>query len=75
MATPAIYVVGSDDKESLVNYSNHGEYVAVDLVGKAFVLRRGDQSAKLYNDAFVAPKLDAQSPQPAEKAQHSFWPF
>ncbi|MGA7673459.1 MAG: TrbG/VirB9 family P-type conjugative transfer protein [Rhizomicrobium sp.] len=75
VATPAIYVVGSDDKESLVNYSNHGEYVAVDLVGKAFVLRRGDQSAKLYNDAFVAPKLDAQSPQPAEKAQHSFWPF
>ncbi|MGA7712417.1 MAG: TrbG/VirB9 family P-type conjugative transfer protein [Rhizomicrobium sp.] len=75
VATPAIYVVGSDDKESLVNYSNHGEYVVVDLVGKGFMLRRGDQSAKLYNDAFVVPKLDAQSPQPAEKPQHSSWPF
>lgn len=75
VATPAIYVVGGDDKESLVNYSNHGEYVVVDLVGKAFVLRRGDQSAKLSNDAFVVPKLDAQSPQPVEKVQHSFWPF
>ena len=75
VAAPAIYVVGSDGKESLVNYSNHGEYVVVDLVGKAFVLRRGDQMAKLSNDAFVVPKLDAQSPQPAEKAQRSFWPF
>jgi type IV secretion system protein VirB9 len=75
VATPAIYVVGSDDKESLVNNSNHGEYVVVDLVGKAFVLRRGDQTAKLNNDAFVTPKLDAQSPQPAEKPQRSFWPF
>lgn len=75
VAMPAIYVVGSDDKESLVNYSNRGEYVVVDRVGNAFVLRRGDQSAKLYNDAFVAPKLDAQSPQPVKKAQHGFWPF
>jgi type IV secretion system protein VirB9 len=75
VATPAIYVVGSDDKESIVNFSNRGEYVVVDLVGKAFVLRRGDQSARLNNEAFVVPKLDALSPQPAEKVQHSFWPF
>jgi len=75
ISTPAIYVVGSDGKESLVNYSNHGEYVVVDLVGQAFVLRRGDLSAKLYNDAFVVPKLDAQSPQPAKETPHSFWPF
>jgi type IV secretion system protein VirB9 len=75
VATPAIYVVGTDDKESLVNYSNHGEYVVVDLVGKVFLLRRGDRVVKLFNDAFVAPKLDTLSPQPAKDERRSFWPF
>lgn len=75
VSTPAIYLIGQDNKESLVNFSSHGEYVVVDLVGRAFVLRRGDQSVKLFNDAFVVPKLDALSPQPAKDAPHSFWPF
>ena len=75
VATPAIYVIGSDDKESLVNYANHGEYVAVDLVGKAFVLRRGEHSVRLNNEAFVVPKLDARSPQPVKEPSHSLWPF
>jgi type IV secretion system protein VirB9 len=75
VATPAIYVIGLDKKESLVNYANRGEYVEVDLVGKTFMLRRGELSAKLFNEAYADPKLDAQSPQPAKDAPHSFWDF
>lgn len=75
VAVPAIYVAGLGNKESLVNYANRGEYVVVDLVGKTFMLRRGEQSAKLFNETFADPKLDAQSPQPAKDAPHSFWDF
>ncbi len=75
VATPAIYMVGFDKKESLVNYANRGEYVVVDLVSKTFVLRRGEQSVTLFNEAFTDPKLDAQSPQPAKEASHGFWDF
>jgi len=64
VATPAIYALGSDKGETLLNSRIKGDFVVIDSVGPAFVLRRGTAVAVLYNDGFQAPKLDADAPQP-----------
>ena len=61
---PAIYAQGPDGSESIVNYANRGDYIVVEQVAKAFVLRRGKQSVTLYNDAYHVQGLDAESPKP-----------
>jgi len=63
-AAPAIYALGADRTETLVNFAVKGDYVVVDGVAPAFVLRRGVAVAVLYNDAYQQPKLDADAPQP-----------
>lgn len=63
VAFPAIYAL-ADGKESLVNYGYRGGYIVIEQTGPAFVLRRGDLAATLYNDGFVPPVLDSLSPQP-----------
>ena len=75
VSAPAIYAVGPDNSESLINYSYRGNYVVVEQVAKTFALRRGDRVAILYNDAFVVPHLDALSPQPVAKKDDGIWPF
>jgi len=66
VAAPAVYAVTSGNSESLINYASHGDYMVADVVARAFTLRRGDQTAVLYNDAFIVPSLDALSPQPRD---------
>lgn len=63
-ATPAVYAVGADKTEALVSFTAKGDYLAVDQVAPAFVLRRGNAVSVLYNDAYQTPALDAGSPQP-----------
>jgi type IV secretion system protein VirB9 len=63
-AAPAIYAVGPERAEALVNYTVKGDYVVVDGVAPAFVLRRGGAVAVLYNDAYQQPKLDGDAPRP-----------
>lgn len=65
---PAIYRVAPDKTESLVNYTVKGDFVVVDGVAPAFVLRRGPSVAVLYNDAYQTPALDAAAPQPRPAA-------
>ncbi|BBF80069.1 TrbG/VirB9 family P-type conjugative transfer protein [Asticcacaulis excentricus] len=60
---PAIYAV-LDGKETLVNFGYREGFIVIEQVGPAFVLRRGDLTATVYNDAYVPPALDALSPQP-----------
>ena len=62
--TPAVYAQGPDGGESIVNYANRGDYIVIEQVAKAFVLRRGKQSVTLYNDAYHVQGLDAESPKP-----------
>jgi type IV secretion system protein VirB9 len=69
VAAPAVYALGADNTESLINYANRGDYVVVEQVARGFVLRRGTQSAIVYNEAFVVPALDALSPQPRPDAK------
>ncbi len=65
---PAIYALGPGKTETLVNFAIKGDYVVVDGVEPAFVLRRGAAVAVLYNDAYQQPKLDADAPQPRAEA-------
>jgi type IV secretion system protein VirB9 len=67
VAAPAIYTLGPGKQESLVNYTVKGDYLVVDGVAPAYVLRRGPAVATLYDDAYQQPVLDAAAPQPRGK--------
>lgn len=64
VSTPAVYALNSDNSESIVNYASRGDYLVIEQVARAFVLRRGDMKTVLYNDAYRPQGLDAQSPKP-----------
>jgi type IV secretion system protein VirB9 len=66
--TPAVYALGADKTETLVNFTSKGDYLVADQISPAFVLRRGNAVAVLYNDAYQTPALDAGSPQPRPDA-------
>ena len=70
VAAPAIYALGPDKQESLVNFAMKGDYLVVDGVSAAYVLRRGPAVATLYDDAYQQPRLDAAAPQPREGQGH-----
>ncbi|MFT4177847.1 MAG: TrbG/VirB9 family P-type conjugative transfer protein [Thermomonas sp.] len=63
-ATPAVFAVGADQSEMAVDFTVEGDYLVVPRVAPAFVLRRGNAVAVLFNDAYQMPTLDAASPQP-----------
>ncbi|THD63898.1 TrbG/VirB9 family P-type conjugative transfer protein [Phenylobacterium sp.] len=54
-SVPAIFAVGADGKESLVNYGVRGAYTVVEQVSPRFVLRNGKQVATVINQGFVPP--------------------
>lgn len=66
--TPAVFALASDKSETPVSFTSQGDYLVVAQVAPAFVLRRGNAVAVLYNDAYQTPSLDAGSPQPRSEA-------
>jgi type IV secretion system protein VirB9 len=64
MATPAVYAVGTDRSETLVNFTSQGDWLVAGQIAPSFVLRSGNAVAVLHNDAYQTPALDAASPQP-----------
>jgi type IV secretion system protein VirB9 len=46
---PAIFVVGGDGKESLINYRMDGGYVIVERLGDFYTLRNGKETATAIN--------------------------
>ena len=73
-ATPAVYVRSLDGAETVTNFTAEGDYLVVDQTAPAFVLRRGDAAAVLFNDAYPSGGLDAASPQPRAASSRT-WPF
>jgi len=69
VTAPAVYSLNPDNSESIVNYATRGDYFVIEQVARAFVLRRGDEKAVLYNDAYVVRGLDADSPKLRAKSQ------
>lgn len=66
VSTPAIYVIGPDNTEGLINYSTRGEYFVLEQVARAIVLKRGGLVTTIYNDGYQAQGLDEASPQPRD---------
>lgn len=52
MDTPAIFQVGDDKNESLVNYHAKGKYIVVHRIAKQFVLRHGKQATCIFNKSY-----------------------
>lgn len=61
--TPAVFALAPDKSETPVSFTSQGDYLVVAQVAPAYVLRRGNAVAVLYNDAYQTPSLDAGSPQ------------
>ena len=59
--TPAIFTVGPDRAEALVNHIIKGRYLVVEQVAAQFILRNGTQITRVYNDALRPP--GARSPR------------
>lgn len=63
----AVFVIGADGKEELVNAQWRGPYFVVDQIAKDFVLRIGRASVKVRNDGWRAPATPSLIPPPARK--------
>jgi len=61
---PAIFAIGGDKKESLVNVATRDGFVVVDEVARGFVLRQGGEVTTLINDAYHDADPGPASPQP-----------
>ena len=60
-AAPAIFAVGADGAESLVNYGVRGGYTVVEQLAPRFMLRNGKQVATVINQAYRAAALNQRT--------------
>lgn len=56
---PAIYAVDPDGGESVVNSRERDGYVVIDRVARGFVLRRGSEVTRIFNDGFQIEEASA----------------
>lgn len=54
--SPAIFVIGPDGGEELVNNQVRGRYTVIDRVAGEFVLRYGGERTHVYNNRISAPR-------------------
>jgi type IV secretion system protein VirB9 len=64
---PAIYAVDADGGEAVVNSHMQSGYIVVDRIAPGFVLRRGSEVTKVFNDGWKTQQASALSPKPREK--------
>lgn len=60
---PAIFSIDPDGGEAVVNSAVRDGYVVVDTVARGFVLRRGSEVTRLFNDGFHEPQPGPLSPK------------
>lgn len=56
---PAIFAVDPDGEEAVVNTRQYYGYVVVDRIARGFVLRRGKEITRIYNDGFHIEEASA----------------
>ena len=56
---PAIFAVDPDGAEAVVNTRQYYGYVVVDRIARGFVLRRGKEITRIYNDGFHIEEASA----------------
>ena len=61
--TPAVFALGADGKEALVNHVSRGRYFVVEQIAGQFVLRSGAAVTQVFNDALRTPEPGAAAPR------------
>jgi type IV secretion system protein VirB9 len=61
---PAVFLVGPDGAESIVNFSVRGGFFVVEQVAPRFSLRSAKELTTVINDAWRDPLIDAAAPRP-----------
>ena len=56
---PAIFAVDPDGGEAVVNTRQYYGYVVVDRIARGFVLRRGKEVTRIFNDGFRIEEASA----------------
>ena len=64
---PAIFAVEPDGGEAVVNSHMRDGYIIIDRVSPGFVLRRGSEVTRVYNDGYRTQQASALSPKPRPK--------
>lgn len=64
VAVPALFSVGGDGSESLVNYGVRDGFVVVEQIARRFVLRDGKESTVVINDGWREPAPEPTAPKP-----------
>ncbi len=65
---PAILATDPDKGETVVNSSMRDGYIVVDRLAHGFVLRRGKDVTRIYNDGFHEAQPGPLSPRPRRKS-------
>ena len=68
---PAIFAVDPDGGEAVVNSHMRDGYVVVDRTAPGFVLRRGKDVTRVFNDGWKAQTASAVAPKP--RAEKPWW--
>jgi type IV secretion system protein VirB9 len=68
-AIPAIFLVGPDGAESIVNFIIRDGFLVVEQVAPKFALRTGKEMTVVINDAWRDPLLDTSAPKPHAQAK------
>ena len=58
--TPAVFAVGTEGKEALVNFGMRGPMMVVERIAPAFILRNGADETRVNNDGWREPALGTQ---------------
>lgn len=75
---PAIFLVKPDRSETLVNYRREGEIIVVDKVAGQFTMRKGDETACVFNlraESALSPVTRETDVQPQYQTEHAPQPF
>lgn len=62
-ATPAVFALGEDGAEMVVNFNMRGNLMVIERVGPAFVLRNGTERTLLFNDAWRVAAPGPEAPR------------
>ena len=62
--TPAVFAVGSEGQEAVVNFVMRGSLMVVERVAPAFVLRNGRDETRVINDGWREPSVSVPSASP-----------
>lgn len=65
-ATPAVFALGEDGSEMVVNFNMRGALMVIERVGPAFVLRNGTERTILFNDAWRPATPGPEAPRVRE---------